>query len=149
VPLIVVSAGTPVIGAGTYPATLIAITPKRMVTKFSKDGEEQDFLEWTWLVEAPDKDVEITSLTSVATSPKSRIVEYLTALLGAGNVNIGLGLDEKDLVGKQVQVQTIVTEDGFTKIDRIVGQAQRRTAPVASSTPVVAPKDDTLDDLPF
>ena len=155
-PLITVSAGTPVVPAGTHPATLIGIAPKRLATKFSKPGEEDDFLEWTWLVEGPEKDVEITSLTSVATGPKSRIFEYLVALMGAENVNIGLGLDENDLVGKKVQVQTIVTEDGFSKIDKLVALAKPRTraaapaaAPVAPSAPATAEVEEGLDDLPF
>jgi hypothetical protein len=155
VPLITVTAGTPVLPAATYPATLIGIAPKRMATKFSNPpGSEDDFLEWTWLVEGPERDVEITSLTSVATGPKSRIVEYLVALLGADKVDVGLGLEENDLVGKKVQVQTIVTEDGFTKIDKIIGVAvsRRASATAAAAAPVKAPAPpvaNDLDDLPF
>jgi hypothetical protein len=154
-PLIVVSAATPVIPPGTYPATLIGIAPKKLITKFSKPGVEDDFLEWTWQVEGPDEDIEITSLTSVATGPKSRIVEYLTAMLGAEAVGVGLGFDEKDLVGKKVQVQTIVTEDGYSKIDKIVGAAQPRRATAVTAprrTAPVPPDEDPradLDDLPF
>jgi hypothetical protein len=152
VPLITVTAGTPILPASTYNATLIGIAPKKLITKFSKPGVEDDFLEWTWLVEGPDTDVEITSLTSVATGPKSRIVEYLVALLGADKVDVGLGLEENDLVGKKVQVQTIVTEDGFTKIDKIVGLVSPRRATAAQTTTVKAPEapvDKDLDDLPF
>ncbi len=157
-PLITVTAGTPVLKAGTYPATLIGIKPKRMATKFSKPGEEDDFLEWPWLVEGADKDVEVTSLTSVATGPKSRIFEYLTALLGAGNVNINDGFDENDLVGKKAQLSIVVTDDGFSKVDQIVAPVVTRAsraaaAPAAApAAPVVAPSapvDTELDDLPF
>jgi hypothetical protein len=160
VPLITVTAGTPVLPAATYPATLIGIKPKRLTTKFSKPGTEDDFLEWTWLVEGSDKDVEVTSLTSVATGPKSRIFEYLTALLGAGNVNINDGFDENDLVGKKAQLSIVVTEDGFSKVDQIVAPVVTRAsraaapaaAPAAPAAPVVAPSapvDTELDDLPF
>lgn len=151
-PLITVSAGTPVLKPGTYPATLVGISEKRMATKFSKPGTEDDFLEWTWLAEGPDQDVEITSLTSIATGPKSRIFEYLTALLGAGNFDIGSGFDEKDLVGKKANLSVVVTDDGFSKIDQIVAPVVQRTAPVAASAKVVAPKAETKaddDDLPF
>jgi len=148
-PLITVSAGTPAIPAGTYPATLVGIRPKRMATQYSvPPGAEQDFLEWTWLVEGPDRDVEITSLTSLATSPKSRIFEYLLALVGKDAASIGAGFDEGDLVGKAVMVQTIETPEGFAKIDKIVAAPKGRTAPagekVKAPTPAVSE-----DDLPF
>jgi hypothetical protein len=146
VPLITVSAGTPAIPAGTYPATLISIVPKRMATAFT-NNEEQDFLEWTWQVEAPDKDVEVTSLTSTATGPKSRIFEYLLALVGPEKAAVGAGFDEGDLVGRKVLVGTVVTDQGFAKIDKIVAAPRARaaapTARVAQST--AAPEDD----LPF
>jgi hypothetical protein len=157
VPLITVTAGTPVLPAATYPATLIGIRPKRMATKFSKPGTEDDFLEWTWLVEGKDKDVEITSLTSVATGPKSRIFEVLTALMGAGNVNINDGFEESDLVGKKAQLSIIVTEDGFSKVDQIVAPMVTRNAPAAApaapskprETAPAASTDGLDDDLPF
>jgi hypothetical protein len=154
VPLITVTAGTPVLKPGTYNATLIGIAPKRLTTKFSiPPGAEDDFLEWTWLVEGPDKDVEITSLTSLATGPKSAIMRYLTALVGADNFDIGSGFEENDLVGKKVQVQ-IIEKDGFSKIDNIVAPTVARTAaataPVKAPAPaVVAPVANDLDDLPF
>jgi hypothetical protein len=148
-PLITVSAGTPAIPAGTYPATLVGIRPKSLVTKFSTDGKEQDFLEWTWLVEAPDKDVEINSLTSTATGPKSRIFEYLLALLGTPKVDVGAGFDEGDLVGKKVLVSTTVTEDGFAKIDQIVAAPRGRQTTKPVETVKAPATDEPTDDLPF
>lgn len=147
-PLITVSAGTPAIPAGTYPATLVGIAPKRMITSFS-NGEEQDFLEWAWVVEAPDKDIEITSLTSTATGPKSRIFEYLLALVGPEKAAIGAGFDEDDLVGTKVLVSTVVTEQGFAKIDKIVAAPRMRgNTPVKPVVTAPAPADDESD-LPF
>lgn len=162
-PIITVTAGTPAIPAGTYLAELIDVTPKRMVTQYSKNGEEQDFLEWTWLLHASDRDVEITSLTTTATTPKSRINEYLTALLGADKVVVNASFDTDTLIGKQVMVQTIVQESGFAKIDKIVAAPKvQRMPPVATAIPPagiasrpVAANQVTLDqeiaedDLPF
>jgi len=99
VPLITVKSGSSV-PAGTWLAELVGIAPKRMVTQYSKNGEEQDFLEWTWLVHGKDGDGEINSLTTTATGPKSRIFEYLVALLGAAKVQVDAGFEESDLVGK-------------------------------------------------
>jgi hypothetical protein len=149
-PLITVTAGAPAIPAGTYPATLISITPKRMVTAFS-NNEEQDFLEWTWLVEATEKDIEITSLTSLSTSPKSRIFEYLLALVGPEKAAIGAGFDEKDLVGRKVLVGTVVTDTGFAKIDKVVAAPRSRAASAEAPAPRVSQPAaaSAEDDLPF
>src|SRR5262245_32052430 len=136
-PLIVVTEGTPALEPGSYPATLVAIKPKRLVTQYSKNGEEQDFLEWTWLVEGPDKDIEITSLSTTATGPKSKIVTYLTALVGSAE--IGAGFDEKDLVGKKVIVATVVDANGFSKIDNVLAPPKTRQAPANGQPPAAAP----------
>ena len=133
-PLFTVSAGAPILAPGTYPATVVGIAPKKLNTKFSQPGVEDDFLEWTWLVEGPEQDVEITSLTSVATGPKSAIVRYLTALLGAGNFDVGQGFDEKDLVGKKAQV-VIIEKEGFSKIDNVVAGRSRRAGPLLPPLP--------------
>lgn len=156
-PLIVVKPGTPIVNAGTYPATLISIKPKRMVTKFSVNGEEKDFLEWTWLLETSERDVELTSLTSTETGPKSSIFAYLLALTGS-RPDTGAGFEESDLVGKTVLISTIETEDGFAKIDKIVAapKVSARVKPDAKPVEVVkAPSADIAivgesgDDLPF
>lgn len=146
-PLITVKAAVPSIPAGTHRATLISIAPKSMVTQYSKigpDGKplEQDFLEWTWDI----KGETINSLTTVASGPKSRINEYLVALMGADKVQIGAGFEESDLVGKQVMAQVIVNDDGFSKIDRLMAvEAGTQTAPAAAA-PVTGTDDG---DLPF
>jgi hypothetical protein len=150
VPLITVKAGTPAIPAGTYLADLIGITPKRMVTQYSKNGEEQDFLEWLWLVHGEDREIEVNSLTTTATGPKSRIFEYLVAMLGSDKVQIDAGFDESDLVGKQVMVQIITTDEGFAKIDRVMGAPKGgKTAPAVAAPALVAVADAPGDDLPF
>jgi hypothetical protein len=173
-PLITVKAGTGM-PPGTYPATLISISPKRMVTQYSKNGEEQDFLEWAWDVDG----TEIRSLTTTATGPKSRIFEYLVALLGADKVVVDAGFEENDLVGKRALLSLVLNDDGFSKVDRVVAapkQAPRAAQPAprpsavqptpAAPAPavgqrvtqqVIAPDDDDAplpayagdDDLPF
>jgi hypothetical protein len=148
-PLITVKAGTPAIPPGTYLADLISIAPKRMVTQYSKNGEEQDFLEWTWLVHGKQKEAEINSLTTTATGPKSRIFEYLVALLGADKVVVDAGFEENDLVGKRVMVQIIATDDGFSKIDRIMGAPEGAAATPAAAAPVAVPAGLPDDELPF
>jgi hypothetical protein len=148
-PLITVSAGTPSIPAGTYPATLIAVARKHLTTSFTPP-EGSDFLEWTWLVEGPEKDIEITSLTSLATGPKSTMFTYLCALLAPKVPVEGQGFEEGDLVGKRVMVNTIVTEAGWSKINTIVAAPVQRTPSANPVERVVAPApSDDLSDLPF
>jgi len=148
-PLIVVGAGTPIVPPGTYPATLVAIAPKRLATKFSEPpGTEQDFLEWTWLVEGPDKDAEITSLTSLATGPKSTMFAILTALLGPDAVQVGAGFEESDLVGKPVMIQ-IVEDQGFSKVDKVIAAPAKGRRGAAAAAPAQDVKATDDDDLPF
>ena len=77
-PLITVRAPAPAIDPGTYPATLIGVAPKRMVTQFSKNGEEQDFLEWTWDVDG----AEITSICTLDTGEKATMTKILGRAAG-------------------------------------------------------------------
>ena len=154
-PLIEVTAGAPVIPAGTYVADVIGIAPKSMVTRYSKNGDEQDFLEWTWLVHGKNNTEEIRSLTTTQTGPKSRINEYLVALLGADKVSVGAGFDEDDLIGKSAMVGIVLNEDGFSKVDRVMALPQgsaggAKAAPKAEAAPVAAaPVEAAQDDLPF
>jgi hypothetical protein len=157
-PLITVKAQAPAIPPGTYLGTLISVRPKRLVTQYSKNGEEQDFLEWTWAVEG----IEINSLTTLASGPKSRIFEYLTALFGADKVVVDAGFEENDLVGKVALLSIITNDDGFAKIDRVVSAPRtsqpKAAAPKAPTAPVADPGDQPVpvealgeaeDDLPF
>jgi hypothetical protein len=154
VPLITVTAGTPAVKPGTYPATLVGVTTKPVVSQYTTPpGQTVDMLEWTWLVEGPEKDVEITTLSSFATTPKSNLMMYLVALMGADKVEVDAGFEEGDLVGKRVMVTVVTKDDGFAKIDKVVAApAARRTAPTATTKPAraVAPvrADTALDALP-
>lgn len=158
-PLITVKDAAPVIPAGTYVATLIGIAPKSLVTKYTKDpNKPDDFLEWTWDIQG----TEIRSLTTVASGPKSRINEYLVALLGTAKVQVGAGFDEGDLVGKSILAQIVVDEDGWSKIDRVMAAPAAAPAPAAAAAPTPTPVPvpvpvaaeaptgaEALDDLPF
>jgi hypothetical protein len=159
VPVITVSQGTPVLPPGSYQATLIDVVPKSFPTKYSKNGEDQNFFEWTWDVDG----IEITSLTTQATGAKSRINEYLTAMLGKDGFKIGDNIDTDDLIGKQVTL-AIIEDNGFSKVDRVVGP-MKAPAPKAQPVGKVSPKrqeepdeapaiDESMDpgdqdDLPF
>lgn len=151
-PLIEVSSGAPTIPQGTYPASVVGITEKSLATKYSKPGQEDDFLEWTWLVHLPGGHTEeIRSLTTTATGPKSRVFEYLMALLG--KVDIGDGFEESDLVGKQAMLSIIINDDGFSKVDRVVAMPAQAAPAKGPKTPApVAAADEAEesgDDLPF
>jgi hypothetical protein len=160
VPLITVKAATPSIAPGTYLGTLVGIAPKSLVTQYSKNGKPDDFLEWTWDIDGD----EITSLTTLATGPKSRIFEYLVALLGADKVQIDAGFEENDLVGKSAMLSIIINDDGFSKVDRIVAAPKASKAPKAvpaaeavytaevsaeDAQALMGTADAPLDDLPF
>ena len=149
-PVISVRAATPIVPPGSHPATLIDVTPKSMVTKFSKNGEEQDFFEWTWDVDGE----ELTSLTTRQTGAKSRIIEYLVALLGPDGFKVGADIDTDDLVGKSVML-SVIDDGGFSKVERVIAAPKGK-----AQTAKVSPKrddrgeetgvaEDNEDDLPF
>jgi hypothetical protein len=156
-PLITVTAGTPVLRPRPTKRRSSASSRKN-VDQFSKPGGEDDFLEWTWLVEGDDKDVEITSSIrrNRTQVPHLRIPDGTD---GAGNVNINDGFEENDLVGKKAQLSIIVTEDGSPRSTRSCpggpasGVGPASTTPRRSEPPVVAPSnastDGLDDDLPF
>jgi hypothetical protein len=150
-PLIVVKDAVPTVAPGTYLATVIAVTEKSLVTKFSKDGKPDDFLEWTWDINGE----EVRSLTSVASGPKSRTNEYLVALFGANKVNVGAGFDEKDLVGKSAMVQIVLNEEGFSKVDRVMAapaggaKAKATEAQPITEAEAAAEAATVPDELPF
>lgn len=147
-PLITVKEAVPVVAPGTYRATLIAVRPKKLATRYSKPGTEDDFLEWSWDINGE----EVRSLTTVASGPKSKINEYLVALMGADKVQIGAGFDEGDLVGKQAMLQIVLNEDGFSKVDRLMAVPKDGGTPIPQAT--IAPAEqgtgsEPPDDLPF
>ena len=153
-PLITVGSGAASVPAGTYIATLVGIRPKRIFSTFH--NEERDMFEWRWHVNGPEGPVEVTSLTSLASGPKSRMFEVLTALLGG--VKPGMNFEESDLVGKQAMLALSVNDSGFNQVDRIVGVPAGVPAPAAPPVPApnapAAPvtSDQNADgdaDLPF
>lgn len=145
-----VSAGTPVVPAGSYPATLIDIREKQVPSQFTNPpGQLVDSLEWVWLVEGPEQDVEITSLTSLAVTPKSNILKYLRAMLGAENVQLDMEINGDDLIGKKVMVGVIVADNGFSRIESVLAAPRARQASAASAPRAAAPQAPVEDDLPF
>jgi hypothetical protein len=151
-PQIRITAGGPMIAPGTYNATLVGCEDKHLVTKFTgEDGD--DFLEWTWAIEGPQGDVEITSLTSLSTAPKSTMFSYLVAMLGASKAQVGADFDtDRDLVGKRVMVGIITTDEGFSKINGVMAAPVGRQpsnlptpdAARAQFAAVISPDDDAL-----
>lgn len=151
-PRITLTSGSPVIEPGVYLADLIDVREKRLVTAFSKNGEEQDFFEWFWMVHGPDGDLQITSLTSLSPHPMSNITKYMTALVGADKAKPGLDMDTDELIGKTALVQIGLNDAGFARIEQIMaapktqkGQKAASPAPAPVATEVLTEEDD----LPF
>lgn len=126
-PLFAIKEVEPTFPPGTYEMVLIAVKPKTITPKMGPDaGKELERLEWKW-GDPEDEALDITQLTSFATSPKSRINEILVALLGPDNVQIGMEFEEADLIGKKALVTIGLNDAGYSRVDQVTALPTRRT----------------------
>jgi hypothetical protein len=147
-PLITVGSGAPDVEAGTYPVTCVGMEPKRITIPAT--GEEKDVFDWRFTVDGSDSDGQdplvVNGLTSQMTGPKSKTVQFLTALLGPEAMEPGRSFDLPDIVGKQALGVIELNPAGWPKITGLVplprqGGARRAApvaAPAAAPTPPVA-----------
>lgn len=149
--LIKLTSGGSDLEPGTYPVMVTAITPK--VVPYN--GEDNDVLEWKF--ELVDTGEEITGLTSRNTGTRSKIAQFITALLGPEAAAVGAEFSEADLIGKGALASVILNAKGWPKVDALMPMPRTRTRPApVDSRPVAAaatvraqaaPAGD--DDLPF
>lgn len=149
-PLISTSTGGLDIEDGVYPVTVVAIGPDKMTpTTGPNAGIEGDIFRWKFQLEDPEtgEPLEIERITSQSTGPKSKVVEFLVALLGAKAGEPNQNFEERDLVGKQALAKIVRNEAGYTKIETLT--AMPRAARGTVRTAVAAPVEEPGDDLPF
>jgi hypothetical protein len=102
------------IEAGTYEMVLLALTPKDIVV----NGEDRAVFEWKFgLVD--DDEIEVNGLTSQNTTPRSKLVTWVAALLGPDSTKVGAEYDEKDLIGKRALVTIGINESGWPRINDV------------------------------
>lgn len=133
------------IDPGIYPAQLVGIEKLNSETF----GE---FLKWSFKVRLADGTLgDLSAASSTATGPKSKAYKWAAALLGHTPV---AGATE-DLAGKVCQLNVVVNEEGFNRIDALLPAVKGAAAapePVASGFPDSPParlEAPVSADLPF
>jgi hypothetical protein len=173
-PFITVNPGGPDIPDGVYLVQLTKISDPRTVTaqQGPRTGEDIDLIDWTFTIDQPGTELHdqiIDASTSTATGPRSKMYEWLTALLGGVAPAIGTPFKKSDLIGRYALATTQKNDAGWPKIKNLgaapaallsqrIGQAtgvpvQANGAP-APAAAQAAPLRETVaaatgDDLPF
>jgi hypothetical protein len=105
------------INDGTYPAVLESVT-----TEPSQNPSiPGDVRRWTFLVEHDGKVEPLEALSSDATSPRSKVYAWLTALIGR---EPKAGETIEDPTGARCLLQITHNEKGFPKVSNVMPYAE-------------------------
>lgn len=127
-PFVTVSRGGPSqendIPDGVYPLVLVEISDPRTVsaTRGVNAGKDIDLIDWTWAINIPGHPLDsrtLTSSTSTASGPKSKMFSYLTALLGGVAPQPDTTFEKNDLAGRQVYGTINHDEDGWNRLANV------------------------------
>lgn len=122
-----------------HPATLVALTRKKLPSQFDASGFAPAII-WTFALE----DLEGTTVdgtTSEATGPKSKARPWLEALLGkAQTAQMLKGLINRNaLIGRQALILVAINDNGYPKVANVLPPQKAQNAPRSVPTPEVAP----------
>lgn len=143
--------GGPDVDDGVYPVILVEVNgPKRIFPANPPDNSPDggvDILEWTFAIDDEAGDVTVKDSTSVATSPKSKMYGWLTALLGKAP-EINATFDTDTLLGRRA-LATIGHRDGWPRVTQLTAMpvgglqqsfARATGAPTRAATPPQQPQ---------
>ena len=145
-PFITVNQGGIDLPDGVYPVILTDISDPKTVTaqRGPKAGQEIDLLDWTFAVDAPGNTYDgtvISSSTSTASGPRSKMFSYLTALFHGVAPAIGSGFEKAELVGRTALATVHKDDNGWPRIENLgaipaamVRQPAAKAAPAAPTT---------------
>lgn len=122
-PFITVAQGGSDLPDGVYSVTLVQISEPKTVTaqRGPKAGQDIDLLDWTFAVDDGGQfDGEtIQASTSMASGPKSKMFNWLTALLGGRPPLIGASFERTDLVGRRALATIRKDEAGWPRLENL------------------------------
>lgn len=171
-PLITIGAGAQDIEPGTYPVTVVNVTPKTIngvVSEYNPSGADQEVFEWAFNVDTDDEEaIEVTGLTSRMTGPKSKLARFLAALLGPDALQPGAQFELSDLVGKSALAKVGLNKNGYPRVEDLMAkpkavkkakppvlveveedEEEAPAPPRKAAKPIRAQAADDTDDLPF
>lgn len=120
------------IPAGTYPATLEAVTIVNIVSTFSPDGK--DMREWHFLANVNGELQPISGLTSLSTGPASNAYRWLGALLRRP---LQAGESIEDPIGQQCIVVVGLNQKGYAAVRDVLPatNVEQTTLPDGTQVP--------------
>jgi hypothetical protein len=145
---ITISNGAPSIDPGVYLVTLLDIGEPRTFTAQSgpNAGEDVTVRDWKFAV-GEDGEAEHSESASLATGPRSKTYQWLTALLGGKPPQVGQTYPLDQLKGREAIATIELSPNGWPKITNLSAKpvAKAKPSPVAA-----APVQQAADgDLPF
>lgn len=154
-PLIETTEGGPEL-EGTFEVIVTSVKPDKITPKQGPNaGVEGPILRWKFAGEDPEtgEPFELDTISSTNTGPKSKIVQFLVALLGPKAGEPGMKFDEKDLVDKRA-LATVEMVDGYAKVKGLTAMPRtaRTVRAAVEATPTAAAEEEdaeAADDLPF
>lgn len=141
---ITISTGAPDIDPGVYLVTLLDIGEPRTFTAQSgpNAGEDVTVRDWKFAI-GEDGEAEITESASLATGPRSKTYQWMTALLGGQAPQVGKTYPKDQLVGREAIATVTLTDTGWPKITNLSAKPK-----AGKGKP--APVEQAADgDLPF
>jgi hypothetical protein len=138
-PTITATSGSVDIPDGVYPATLLSLTP----TPATANSPNTDpFFKWTLHVYNDTEGVEMTATSSMRFSPKSKARVWVESVLDR-RFETGEDFDYEAFCPRDCQVVVKKNENGFCRIEAIMGVPKRPTGRVGGS-PSVGPSGITV-----
>lgn len=136
---------------GTFEVVVTSVKPDKITPKSGPNaGIEGPILRWKFQTEDPEtgEPIDLDTISSTNTGPKSKIVQFLVALLGPKAGEPGMKFEESDLVGKRA-LASIQMVDGYAKITGLTAlpRSSRTVRAAVAPEPTAATSED--DDLPF
>jgi hypothetical protein len=133
-PLIATS-GSIDIADGVYPATILSLVE----TPATVNSPNQDpFFKWTLHVYSSAEGVEMSATSSMRFSPKSKTRVWVESVLDR-RFETGETFDYEAFCPKDCQVVVKKNENGFCRIEAIMGVPKRPAGRLPTSAPAAAP----------
>ncbi|MCX7336323.1 MAG: hypothetical protein NTV85_32870 [Hyphomicrobiales bacterium] len=139
---------------------LTAISDPKTVTvqRGPKAGSDMDLLDWTFAIDGGQfEGTEISTSTSMASGPKSKMFGFITALLGGKPPVVGQSFEKTDFVGRVALATIRRDEGGWPRIENLsavpTAMPKARPTPTTPIAPVpravAAAPEASAEQLPF
>lgn len=128
---------------GSYVVILTELKGPKRIYPDNAGPDGTDIFEWTFAIDDEEGNREIQDNSSTASSPKSKMYGWLTALMDGKPPVMGTGFEAKDLVGRRALATIGHNEGGWPKVTNLTAipkQLLQQKFAQATGAPTQAPK---------